>query len=164
MGYRQVPWTRRAGLSFNEERYWRVSMPDAECFMYFVAQMQRLFGQGHTLHVEGRAIDDEVAALYLEEAEPFPRPMPVMDRHSHCRRFTVRMGSGLSRRLNALAARKTYAQIGERMLVYDAVPALRMDASRLGERVVRISGAVGEGAVRRFASGPLRGHVEWVEE
>jgi hypothetical protein len=164
MGYRQVPLSSRLGLSFAAERYWRVSMPDAECFMYFMAQMQRLFGQGHTLYVEGRAIDDEVAALYLEESEPFPRPIGMMDRHSHCRRFHVRMGSGLSRRLNALAARKTYAQIGERMLVYDAVPELRMDGSRLGERIVRISGAVGESSVRRFAAGPLRGHVEWVEE
>jgi len=164
MGYRQVPLSRRHGLAFDEERYWRVSMPDAECFMYFIAQMQRLFGPGDTLYIEGRSIDDEVAALYLENAEPFPRPMATMDRHSQCRRFHAAMGSGLSRRLNALAARKTYAQIGERMQVYDGGPVVRMDGGRLGERIVRISGAVGEGAVRRFAAGPLRGRVEWVEE
>jgi hypothetical protein len=156
--------SRRLGLAFNEQRYWRVSMPEAECFMYFIAGMQRLFGPGHTLYAEGRDIDDEVAALYLDQAEPIPRPVTTMDRHSRCRRFHVRMGSGLSRRLNLLAARKTYAQIGERLQVYDATPAVRLDGCRLDERIVRISGSMPEPAVRRFAGGPLRGLVEWVEE
>ncbi|HTB23054.1 MAG TPA: hypothetical protein VK914_10135 [bacterium] len=163
MGYRHVPLSRRLGPDFDGP-HWRVSMPDAECFMYFIAQTQRLFGEGSTLYVEGRGVAEEVAALYLACADPDPRPIAAMDLHSLCRRFHVRMGPRLSRRLNLLAARKTYAEVGERMLVYDAERGLLLDGSRLGERIVRISGSLGEGDLRRFASGPLRGLVEWVEE
>jgi hypothetical protein len=164
VGYRQVPLSLRSGLAFGEGSHWRVDMRDGECFMYFIAQMQRLFGRGHVLYVEGRSIDSEVEALYVREAEPEPRAMAPMDRHSRCRRFHVAMGAGLSRPLNLLAARRTYAQICDSLSVYDAHARVLLDGSRVGERIVRLSGAVNEAALRRFAGGYLRGRVEWVEE
>jgi len=164
MGYRQRTLAQRLGLGFADSSYWRVSMPDADCFMYFIARMQRLIGAGPILYVEGGAIDDEVAELYALHAQAHPRRVAPMDRHSKLRAFHVGMGPAFSRPLNALAARKTYAQIGERMLVYAADGRVLLDGSRLGERVVRLSGSIQESAVRRFASGPLHGMVEWVEE
>jgi hypothetical protein len=139
-------------------------MPDAECFLYFIAQMQRLFGDGDVLYVEGRAIAAEVEALYLAHAASQPIWVPALDRHSQCRRFHVALGGRLTRSLNALAARKTYQELGEAMLVYGPQGDLKMDGSRLGERILRLSGDLPEVKVRRFAAGPLRGEVEWVEE
>jgi hypothetical protein len=134
-------------------------MPDAECFMYFVAQMQRLFGAGHTLYVEGADLDPEVADLYRRFARPEPLRLAPLDRVAPRMGFHVLLGGGLTRPLNALAARKTYAQIGERMLVYDDSPRVLMDGSRLGERLVLLSGTLREADVRRFAGGRLRGDL-----
>lgn len=162
MGYRHVPLSRRLGLAFDEEAHWRLAMPQAECFMYFVAQMQRLFGPGHTLYVEGRGLDPEVAGLYAALERSDPPAVAALSRGAGGRRYHVSMGGRLTRALNELAARKTYAQVGERMLVYDDTPKVLMDASRLGERLVRLSGTLPEADVRRFAAGKLHGELEWV--
>ena len=68
-------------------------------------------------------------------------------------------------RIHALEATggKTYAEMGEAMLVYKD-GRVWMDGRRLGERVVKLSGELGEAAVRKFASGLLRGVVKWVRE
>jgi hypothetical protein len=39
-----------------------------------------------------------------------------------------------------------------------------MDGRRLGERLIFLSGEIPEAAVLRFASGYLRGAIEWVEQ
>ena len=164
MGYRNTPLSQRLGLSFGESAYWQVSMPDAECFMYFVAQLQRLFGEGYTLYVESRKPDMEVQTLYQQQANPQPQKVTPFGRNTSTARFHVRMGSSLSKRLNALAATKTYAAVGEAMLVYDDAGKVWMDGRRLGERIIKLSGDLPEAEVRRFASGPLRGEVSWMEE
>lgn len=164
MGYRQVPLSQRLGLSFGEDAYWQVFMPDAECFMYFIAQLQRLFGPGHTLYVESRQPDPEVQALYQQQAQPKPQKVTPFSRNTSTARFHVQMGPALSKRLNALAACKTYAQVGEAMLVYDDAGKVWMDGRRLGERVIKLSGDIPEAQIRQFASGPLRGELSWMED
>ena len=105
-----------------------------------------------------------MAALYLAQAAPVPQLVRPLDRHSAARRFHVALGGRLTRRLNELAARKTYLQIGESMLVIRPGGQVALDGSRLGERLVLLAGDLPEAAVRRFAGGPLRGQVEWVAE
>lgn len=162
MGYRHRPLGLRSGLTFDAEApHWRVAMPEAECFMYFVAHLQRLFGRGHTLYVEGRELAPDVAALYRAHAAPDPARVAPVLRNPAAARLHVALG-GLGKELNHLAARRTYAQMGEVMLVYKDGEVL-LDGSRLGERLIRLSGGLGEAAVRRFAGGPLRGEVQWVE-
>ena len=161
--YRHVPLSQRLGLGFGESSYWQVEMPEAECFMYFIANLNRLFGKGYTLYVEGRGLDAEVAALYTECAAPEPEKVTPLDRNPATQRLHVAMGPALSKRMNHLAACKTYAQMGEALLVYKNGK-VWMDGRRLGERVVKLSGDLAETPVRRFASGLLRGLVERVEE
>ncbi len=161
--YRPVPLSQRLGLGFSEGAYWQVGMPNAECFMYFVANLNRLFGRGYTLYVEGRELDPEVCALYKALPSPLPTKVTPLDRHPGTQRLHVAMGPDLGKAMNPLAACKTYAQMGEAMLVYKD-SRIWMDGSRLGERQVKLSGDLSVAQVQRFASGLLRGQVEWVEE
>jgi hypothetical protein len=140
---------------------WQVDLPDAECFMYFVAHLHQLFGQGRTLYVEGR-LDDEVLALYQQHPAPDPRAVSPVLRHPSTQRLHVAMGMGLSRPMNRLAARKTFAAMGEVMLVYSP-ERVWMDGRSLSERRVQFSGELGEAALRRFAGGLLRGVVTRLE-
>ncbi len=160
MGYRQVPLGRRLGPAF-DGGHARVRMDSAECFMYFVAGMQRLFASGDLLVVEGAGLDPEVESLYRSRpARPVPAALARV--RPSGTRLCLELGPALTRPLNALAARKTYAQIGERMWVFDPGGKLLMDGSRLGERLVLFAAGLGEARVRRFAAGPLAGVVEWV--
>jgi hypothetical protein len=161
--YRHVPLSQRLGLSFGETSYWQLSMPNAECFMYFVAHLNRLFGKGYTLYVEGRGLDTEVAALYRDQAAPAPEKVSPLDRNPATQRLHVAMGPGLGKRMNHLAACKTYAEMGEAMLVYKD-SRVWMDGRRLGERMIKLSGELPEAEIRQFASGYLRASIEWVEE
>jgi hypothetical protein len=163
MGYRHVPLSQRLGLSFGDDAYWQLSMPDAECFMYFVANLNRLFGKGYTLYVEGRQLDPEVVALYQSQAAPNPEKVTPMDRNPATQRLHVAMGSGLSKKMNHLAACKTYAEMGEAMLVYKDGK-VWMDGRRLGERVIKMSGELSEADVRKFGSGLLRSEIQWRED
>lgn len=160
VGYRHVPLARRLGPSLGANGHWRVDMPDAECFLYFIAGMQRLFGSGHVLVVEGPSLATEVRALY--EAHSADGALSPEGRRPGGGSYRVAMGGGLTRALNRLAARKTYAEIGERMLVYAPDGVLLLDGSRLGEHLVRLSDRLSQAKVHRFASGPLRGRVQWV--
>lgn len=162
MGYRHVPLSRRLGLSFDAEApHWRVDMPEAECFMYFVSHLHQLFGKGHTLYVEGRDLAPEALELYRAHAELQPSPMAPVLRNPATLRLHVALG-GLGRAMNPLAACKTYAQMGEVMSVYKD-GTVWLDGSRLSERVIRLNGGLSEAQVRRFAGGPLRGAVQRVE-
>lgn len=136
-------------------------MPDAECFMFLVAQLQRLFRDGGILVAEGGAIAPDVAALYLANPAPAALSVPGRPRGT---RYRVALGPRLTRPLNDLASRRTYAELGERLFVYSPEGALLFDGGRLDERVARVSAAVPEAEVRRFAGGRLRGLVEWVAE
>lgn len=164
MGYRHLPLSRRQGLAFGASPAWLIRMPQAECFAFFVAHLQRLFGRGNVLYVEGRGLDEEVAELYRRQSAATPLAVRPLDRHPAVRRFHVAMGPGLTKPLNELATRKTFAQIGEALLVYDLQGTVWMDASRLAERRVLLSGEISEQAVRRFAGGRLHGELEWVED
>lgn len=161
--YRHIPLSQRLGLTFGDLSYWQLDMPNAECFMYFIANLNRLFGKGFTLYVEGRDLDVEVLSLYDECAAPAPEKMTPLDRNPATLRRHVAMGPSLSKRLNALAACKTYAQVGEAMMVYKDGK-VWMDGKRLGERVVKLSGDLGEAEIRKFGGGLLRADVKWVEE
>jgi hypothetical protein len=162
MGYRHVPLSQRTGLSFDAESpHWRMEMPNAECFMYFVAHLNRLFGTGHTLYIEGRELDEEVLALYREHAALTPVKMTPVLRNPATARLHVALG-GLGKAMNHLAACKTFAQMGEVMSVYgDGI--VWLDGSRLSERIIRLSGELREAKVRAFAGGYLRGDVQRVE-
>ena len=159
MGYRHTPLSARIGLAFDSSAaHWQVSMPDAECFMYLVAHMNRLFGKGYTLYVEGLELDAEAMALYqAHSADEALKITPVL-RNPAAQRLHIALGSGLAKTMNRLASCKTYAQMGEVMLVYKG-PQVWMDGSRLGERVVRLHGDLSEPQVRRFAGSFLRGTV-----
>jgi hypothetical protein len=161
--YRHTPLSQRLGLGVMGGPHWLVSMPDAECFMYFIAHLQKLFGQGYTLYVEGRALDPDVCALYKSNPAAAPEKVTPLDRHPATQRLHMAMGPGLSKALNHLAACKTYAQVGEAMLVYKD-GTVWMDGRRLGERVIKLSGELSESKVRDFAGGLLRGHVQWLED
>ena len=161
--YRHVPLSQRLGLTFGDASYWQLDMPNAECFMYFIANLNRLFGKGFTLYVEGRALDAEVVALYRECAAPAPEKVTPLDRNPATQRLHVAMGPGLSKRLNHLAACKTYAEVGEALLVYQDGK-VWMDGRRLGERVIKLSGDLSEADVKKFGSGLLRAEIKRVEE
>ena len=87
----------------------------------------------------------------------------VFDRNPATQRLHVAMGPALQKRMNSLAASKTYAEMGEAMLVYKEGQ-VWMDGSRLGERLIRLNPGLREAQVRQFASGLLRGQVDWVED
>lgn len=162
MGYRHTPLSQRLGLAFDADApHWRIDMPDAECFMYFVAHMNQLFGQGYTLYVEGRDLDAEVLALYQQHAAPAPLKITPILRNPATQRLHVSLGR-LGKAMNHLAACKTFAQMGELMLVYDA-QGVWLDGSRLSERVLRLSGELSAAQVQKFAGGLLRGQVQQVE-
>jgi hypothetical protein len=162
VGYRHIPLSQRLGLAFDDGApHWRVSMPDAECFMYFVAHLNQLFGKGHTLYVEGLGLDPEVLALYREHAAPAPSKVAPILRNPAAQRLHVALGR-LGKAMNHLAACKTFSQMGEVMLVYKDGEVM-LDGSRLSERQLRLSGALSEAQVRRFAGGYLRGEVQQVE-
>jgi hypothetical protein len=163
MGYRHIPLSRRWGLAFDASRpHWRVDMPEAECFMYFVAAMTALFGRGHTLYVEGRDLAPDVQALYqsLAAPRPWPQVAPVL-RHPAAVRLQVCMDD-LGRPMKRLAACRTFREMGEVMLVHKDGEVL-LDGTRLSERSIRLSGRLDAKALRRFAGGALRGTVQWVE-
>jgi hypothetical protein len=162
MGYRHIPLSQRSGLSFDAEApYWRLDMPDAECFMYFVAHMHQLFGKGYTLYVEGRDLDPEVLALYRQHAALTPVKVTPVLRNPATIRLHVSLG-GLGKAMNHLAACKTFSQMGEVMSVYKD-GTLWLDGSRLSERIIRLSGELKEAQVRKFAGGYLRGEVQRVD-
>lgn len=162
MGYRHTPLSQRLGLAFDADApHWRVDMPDAECFMYFVAHLNRLFGRGHTLYVEGRDLDPEVLDLYRRHAEPSATKVAPILRNPATLRLHVALG-GLGKAMNHLAACKTFGQMGEVMLVYKDGD-VWLDGSRLAERAIRLAGKLGEAQVRKFAGGYLRGRVQRVE-
>lgn len=162
MGYRHVPLSQRTGLSFDAEApHWRVDMPDAECFMYFVAHTHQLFGKGYTLYVEGKDLAPDVLALYQQHAAPAPAKVTPILRNPATQRLHVALGS-LGKAMNHLAACRTYAEMGEVMSVYKDGQ-VWLDGCRLSERVLRLSGELPEGAVKKFAGGLLRGQVQWVE-
>jgi hypothetical protein len=141
---------------------WQLDLPQAECFMYFVAHLHQCFGRGKTLYVEGVGLDEEVRSLYLGHAAPDPRPAAPVLRNPAAQRLHVALGGGLAKAMNHLAARKTFAQMGEVMLVYDAAR-VWLDGRALGERRVVLSGELTEAQVRRFAGGLLRGVVTRLE-
>ena len=118
MGYRHIPLSQRRGLAGVGPDAWQVDLPEAECFMYFVAHLHQLFGRGHTLYVEGRELAPDVLQLYqAHPSEAREGVLPVF-RNPATSRLHVALGSGLSRAMNRLAACRTYAQMGEAMLVY----------------------------------------------
>jgi len=141
---------------------WQVDLPEAECFMYFVAHLNQLFGRGKTLYVEGQGLDEEVLELYRAHPAAAPRTVAPVLRSPSTQRVHAALGGNLARPMNRLAARKTFAQMGEVMLVYDA-DQVWLDGRALGERRVRLSGDVSEAQLRRFAGGLLRGIVTRLE-
>lgn len=162
MGYRHVPLGQRLGLGFDASApHWRIEMPQAECFMYFVAHLHQLFGKGYTLYVEGRGLDAEVLALYRRHAALAPAKVTPILRNPATQRLHVSLG-GLGKAMNHLAARKTFAQMGEVMLVYKDAE-VWLDGSRLSERLVNLAENLSPAQVRRFAGGHLRGAVQRVE-
>ncbi|HXB97841.1 MAG TPA: hypothetical protein VNZ54_07280 [bacterium] len=162
LGYRHKPLSQRLGLGPVAPGGWRVDLPEAECFMYFVAHLNRLFGRGRTLYVEGLHLDPEVLELYLSHPAEDPRPVAPVLRHPGASRLHVALGGGLAKPMNRLAARKTFAQMGEVMLVYGP-DQVWLDGRALGERRVDLSGEVGEPELRRFAGGLMRGIVTRLE-
>ncbi len=162
MGYRHIPLSQRLGLGFDAGApHWRIDMPDAECFMYFVAHLNQLFGKGYTLYVEGVGLDAEVLALYGAHAAAAVTKVTPILRNPKAQRLHVALG-GLGKAMNHLAACKTFAQMGEVMLVYKDGEAW-LDGTRLSERVLRLNGQLSEAQVRKFAGGLLRGQVQRVE-
>lgn len=162
MGYRHRSSIHRAGLAGVEGPSWELRMPQAECFMYFVAHLHGLFSTGFSLYVEGRGLADDVLELYRSHPAPRPQMVAPCSRHSATQRLHVALGPALRSAMNRLAARRTYAQMGESMLVYRG-PEVWLDGRALGERLVYLHGSLPERDVRRFAGGPLRADVLRVE-
>jgi hypothetical protein len=157
MGYRLTPLSSRRGLAGLGPEAWQVDLPQAECFLYFVAHLHQLFGRGHTLYVEGRELAPDVLALYQAHPAEAVAVLPIF-RNPATARLHVALGSGLGRAMNRLAACRTYAEMGEAMLVYGAGK-VWMDGRHLGERRVLLDAGLSEAQVRRFAGGLLRGQV-----
>ena len=162
MGYRHKPLSQRLGLGPVAPGGWQVDLPDAECFMYFVAHLHQLFGRGYTLYVEGRELAPDVLALYQAHAAETREAVQPIYRNPATTRLHVDLGSSLSRAMNRLAACRTYAQMGEAMLVYGQGK-VWLDGRHLGERRVLLDAALSEAQVRRFAGGLLRGQVSRLE-
>ena len=158
MGYRLTPLSRRQGLGTVGPDAWQVDLADAECFLYFVAHLHQLFPRDRTLYVEGRDLAPDVLALYqAHPAVDRQAVLPIL-RNPSTQRLHVALGGGLGRAMNRLAACRTYAQMGEAMLVYGAGK-VWLDGRQLGERRVLLDGGLSEAQVRRFAAGRLRGEL-----
>jgi hypothetical protein len=158
MGYRHTPQSQRHGLGSVGPGAWLVDLPQAECFMYFVAHLHQLFGRGHTLYVEGLELADDVLSLYQAHPSGAREAVLPILRNPAAVRLHVSLGPGLSRPMNRLAACRTFAQMGEAMLVYQGGK-VWLDGRSLGERRVLLDGALTEAQVRRFAGGLLRGQI-----
>lgn len=160
MGYRQRPLSARLGLSFDAQApHWRLSMPEAECYMYLVAHLHQCFGSGYQCYIEGPGLDPEVLALYQSHASQSPGLLQPVLKEKSVQRLHVDLGPALARSMNRLAACKTFVQMGEVLMVYQD-QTVWMDGSRLDERLVRLHGSLKESQIKRFASGPLRGRWE----
>jgi len=161
--YRHVPLSQRLGLSFQDSDYWKVDMQDAECFMYFVAGLRQVFGDGDTLYIEGTQLDPEVAAFYdsLPRLQT-PQIMQLLRRPS-AKRVHIPLSRENHKRLSTLATCKTFAGICDAVLVYGGGKVL-MDGSRLGDRRVLFSGDIPEPKIRKFCATKVHGSYEWVEE
>ena len=158
MGYRHSPLSSRLGISFNEESYWRVDMAEAECFMYFVAGLRQLFGDGHILYVEGTEMDPELEAFYREHAAPQPSAVQRLLRHPKAKAFHMLLDSQSHKGLARFATCKTFAQICDAMLVYKDGKVL-MDGSRIGERVALFSGELPESKLKKFTAARALGAI-----
>jgi hypothetical protein len=162
VGYRHKPLAQRLGLGPVAPGGWQLDLPEAECFMYFVAHLHQCLGRGKTLYVEGLGLDPEVLALYQAHPADTPRAVAPVLRNPSAQRMHVALGGALAKAMNHLAARKTFTQMGEVMLVYDA-DQVWLDGRALAERRIFLSGGFSEAQVRRFAGGLLRGVVTRLE-
>jgi hypothetical protein len=162
-GYRHTPLSQRLGISFSEEAYWRVDMAEADCFMYFIAGLRQLFGDGDTLYIEGSALDPEVEAFYRSLPAPTSPAVQRLLRHPRARAYRMPLSKDFHKALSQFATSKTFAGICDALLVYRDNQVL-MDGSRLGERIVLFSGSLPESKVKKFAGLRVNGVYEWVEE
>lgn len=162
-GYRHIPLSQRLGLSFSESSYWRVDMADAECFMYFIAGLRQVFGEGDTLYIEGTDLDPEVEAFYQGSAASSPAKMMRLSRHPKARAYHIPISKAPHKTLSQFATCKTFGQICDALMVYRGDQVL-MDGSRIGERVALFSGEIPESKIKKIASTRVKGAYEWVEE
>jgi hypothetical protein len=138
-------------------------MPEAECFMYFIAGLGQVLEFGSTLYIEGTDFDPEIEAFYREHAAPeITQVMPLL-RHPRRRAYHLVWGRQEHATLARFASSKTYAQVGLAMLSYREQE-IRMDASRLGERRVLFSESLSESQLKKFCAGKLHGSYRWVEK
>jgi hypothetical protein len=137
-------------------------MPEAECFMYFIAGLRQLFGDSESLYIEGTGFDPEVEAWLKEQSIAGPKVTPLL-RHPKSRHYLIPLSSAQHRELSRFAACKTYAETAEALLVLSGEKVL-MDGRRLGERIVLVSGGVSEAKLKKFCMGKLHASYLWVEE
>ena len=162
MGYRQIPLSQRLGLSFQETAYWRVDMAQAECFMYFIAGLRQVFGDGNILYIEGTELDPEIEEFYQAHAAAHPASIQRLLRRSKAHH--VLLNGPAHKVLARFATCKTYPQICDAMLIYRD-GAVLMDGSRIGERVALFSGEIPESKIKKFcAARPLGAVYEWIDE
>jgi hypothetical protein len=163
MGYRHKPLSQRLGLSFNESSYWKVSMAEAECFMYFVAALRQVFSDSDVLYLEGTELDPEMESFYLAHEALSQSPVQRLLRHPKAKLFHVSLAKEAHKALSQFATCKTFAQICDAMMVYGGGKIL-MDGSRIGERIALFSGEIPEPKIKKFCATKVHGDYEWVEE
>jgi hypothetical protein len=162
MGYRHRPLSQRLGISFQEASYWKVDMAQAECFMFFIAGLRQVFGDGNILYIEGTELDMELEAFYKANAAPEPAHVQRLLRRSTA--FHVLLNKESHKKLANFATCKTYPEICDALLVYHAGKIL-MDGSRIGDRVALFSGEIPEAKIKKFTASRALGAVyEWIEE
>lgn len=162
MGYRHKPLSQRLGISFQETAYWQVDMAQAECFMYFIAGLRQVFGDGNILYIEGTELDPEIEDFYRKHAAPEPATVQRLLRQSKV--YHVLLNSQSHKVLAQFATCKTYAQICDALLIYKNGKVL-MDGSRIGERVALFSGEISESKIKKITAVRALGAVyNWIDE
>lgn len=155
MGYRHTPLSRRLGISFHVESYWRLDMAEAECFMHFIGGLRQLFGDADTLYMEGVNLDPEVEAFYRDlDQAGFPAVQRLI-RHPRARFYQVQLTRQNHKILANFAATKTFAGLCDALLIHRDGKVL-LDGTRIGERIALLSRELPESSIRKFAATKLK--------
>lgn len=168
-GYRHKPWSQRLGIEFNHAEYWKLEMPDAECFMYFIGSLRQIFGNEDVLVMEGLDFSPEVEKFYQEaqsklQAQLSSLPaVSAMLRHPKARAYQIPLTRENHEKLTRFAAQKTFAELCDAMLIYrmGEAPEVLMDGRQIGERCALFAPQIKEAALKRFSGGKIRGTCAW---
>ncbi len=168
-GYRHKPWSRRLGLEFTHDEYWKLEMPNAECFMYFIGSLRQVFGNDDVLVMEGVDLNDEVEKFYTEaqaklQSQHSNLPaISAMLRHPKARAYQIPLIRENHEKLTRFAAQKTFTELCDAMLIYrmSENPEVLMDGRQISDRSALFAPQIKEAALKRFSGGKIHGTCSW---